>query len=300
MLPEYLLNKIIATSSPTPSPTIDPTPMPSPNPTRDPSDNPSPSPTPNPSPDPTPVPSPNPTVDPTPGPTPNPTPYPTPAPSPDPTPMPSPNPTPDPTPNPTAVHPTSAPTFIAPCEEDPCDCLVADTFCSVCHPGQGCSQCAGINGEYFKLDWNYPCVSCEDTFGSECLQCQDFHGCSQCAPGYQLVFFDANENVWHCQKIITTSEPTKAPVESTCTDGINQCQSTNCAGADDNPFCAEQNSWGCSNCQSGYFMKSHQYPCTPCTDLNGCETCTDWQGCTSCQFGYTWYWNQQCGIWMCK
>ena len=287
------------TDNPTPAPTDNPTPSPTPVPSPQPTPQPTPGPTPNPTPVPTPVPSPNPTINPTPGPTPNPTPVPSPLPTTDPTPGPTPNPTLRPTPNPTAVHPTSAPTFVAPCEQDPCDCLVEDMFCSLCHPGQGCAQCAGINGQYFKLDWNYPCVSCTETFGEECLQCQDFHGCSQCAQGYQLVLFDENEDVWHCQSEPTPVEP-ESTVPSTCTDGISQCPSTNCAGAGDNPFCAGQQSWGCSNCQSGYFMKSHQYPCVPCGDLEGCQSCSDWQGCTSCQFGYTWYWNQECGIGMCS
>ena len=48
-----------------------------------------------------------------------------------------------------------------------------------CH-ANGCDQC---KDGYFKIDYDYPCVSCQDTFEG-CMFCSDFHGCQQCQQGY--------------------------------------------------------------------------------------------------------------------
>ena len=66
------------------------------------------------------------------------------------------------------------------CHNNPCSCEEL-TNCLNCH-SIGCGEC---DGGYFKKDNNYPCSQCQDTFGSECLHCADFHGCQQCKTGYQ-------------------------------------------------------------------------------------------------------------------
>ena len=81
------------------------------------------------------------------------------------------------------------------------------------------------------------------------------------------------------------------------TDGtcnVSQCDSAHCAATGDNPFCSDQQAWGCSFCQSGYWMLSHEYPCIQCSTIDHCQTCQDWQGCTQCQTGHSLYWDSQC------
>ena len=158
---------------------------------------------------------------------------------------------------------------------------------------------------YFKLDHNYPCANCQDVFGIECLHCQDYNGCAQCADGY-IRTYDNQEDLYYCAPEPPTPAPVGVPTASpvpapppTCSDNINQCATTNCADPFENAFCTDQQSWGCPSCQSGYFQKSHQYPCTQCSHLNGCIACADFQGCTQCDTGYTWYWDSYCNIGMC-
>ena len=205
------------------------------------------------------------------------------------------------------------PTLVGECTDGVCDCDpmspdFEDPFCAVCQPGDGgCSQCQGTNGEYFKLGNNYPCANCQDVFGDECLFCQNFNGCGQCQTGYdrvQDVDGDLFEGYWYCKQ--QTPSPTKAPISkaptitSTCTDGIAQCPTANCAGSGENPNCSNQQAWGCPSCDSGYFMKSHQYPCVLCETLEGCIGCSSWSGCVQCDAGYSWYWDGDCGIGRCQ
>ena len=138
------------------------------------------------------------------------------------------------------------------------------------------------------------------------MQCQDFNGCAQCRQHYNRLF-DALTGIWYCQQKPPqpppTGYPTKSPVDppaTTCTDGIAQCSSTNCAGEGDNVYCLDQYSWGCSKCQDGYFHKSYQYPCVSCDTLDGCLSCGNWQGCVQCDTGYSWYWDSLCGIGRCQ
>ena len=206
--------------------------------------------------------------------------------------------------------PTISPTLIRPCDNNPCDCDphsygFEDTFCHICHVNTGCSQC---ESGYFKLNWNYPCQSCHDVLGDECLFCQDFNGCGQCEDGYEIYDDITNaEIVKRCKKKIApwslaTPSPAKPPAApvNTCSDGISKCESKNCAASGDNDDCLNQYSWGCSNCQNGYFMKSFEYPCVSCQTLTGCIECTNWQGCIKCVDGFTSYWDDNCSIHRCK
>ena len=70
------------------------------------------------------------------------------------------------------------------CENDPCGCGESNLNCieSTCHVAAGCNQC---ESGYFKLDYNYKCVSCDDAYDDgHCLFCEDFHGCGQCETGH--------------------------------------------------------------------------------------------------------------------
>ena len=70
----------------------------------------------------------------------------------------------------------------------------------ICH-SNGCNQC---ESGYFKVDYNYPCTHCQETFGDECLFCQDFNGCGQCAPDYNRVK-DSSSGLWYCSLSDTSS-----------------------------------------------------------------------------------------------
>ena len=48
-----------------------------------------------------------------------------------------------------------------------------------CH-ANGCDQC---ERGYFKIDYNFPCQSCDSFVG--CKFCGDFTGCVQCEDDYQ-------------------------------------------------------------------------------------------------------------------
>ena len=83
------------------------------------------------------------------------------------------------------------------CQESPCLCNndIEDPNCHICH-SNGCAQC---ESGYFKKDYDYPCISCSDTFGEGCMFCQDFNGCGQCTQGYNRVY-DSDCNLWICQQ----------------------------------------------------------------------------------------------------
>ena len=88
-----------------------------------------------------------------------------------------------------------------PCTNDPYDCIyeeVQDCIMNTYHPN-GCDQC--MNG-YFKKDYNYPCVSCKDTFGDDCIHCTDFLGCQQCSVGT----YDPDCDDGECDNADTTGD----------------------------------------------------------------------------------------------
>ena len=71
------------------------------------------------------------------------------------------------------------------CPGGTCECPDEDPHCMVCQShGQVCSQCD--NG-FFKIGNQFPCRQCQETFGHECLHCDDNNGCQQCKDGYRLV-----------------------------------------------------------------------------------------------------------------
>ena len=72
-------------------------------------------------------------------------------------------------------------------------CNLCDLNCRVCNNDE-CSQC---NDGYFKKDRYTQCTNCQSVFGSECMFCQDFNGCGQCAQGY-LRIQDASCGIWYC------------------------------------------------------------------------------------------------------
>ena len=77
------------------------------------------------------------------------------------------------------------------CDTSPCQCCDL-CFCNICHPN-GCDECYP---GYFKKDYNFPCVSCQE-FDDKCLFCQDHNGCAQCKTGYNR-YFDYNCALWKC------------------------------------------------------------------------------------------------------
>ena len=78
---------------------------------------------------------------------------------------------------------------------NPCQCNDL-CFCNICHSPEGCDEC--LPG-YFKKNYNYPCIACDESiFGEHCLFCQDFHGCGQCEDGYNRVY-DSTCGLWKCQ-----------------------------------------------------------------------------------------------------
>ena len=239
--------------------------------------------------------------------------------------------------------PSPAPTWYAPCDNDPCDCgadgaeATEDFLCHICH-SNGCDECEDV-GTNWKLDYNYPCVNCQEIFGVECLFCQDFNGCGQCASDYVRVY-DEQEDIYYCElctdlygegcivcqqqgcgqcdddhtlvtnddgvkvcedvapEVSPTPKPTPTP-ECTVTS-IDHCTVDNCVGQ--NPNCAGQQSWGCPNCDSGYFQISHDIACIACSSIDNCDQssgCSDWTGCNSCEEGFTRHWDHDCAFYVC-
>lgn len=79
------------------------------------------------------------------------------------------------------------------CENSPCGIGEVE-FCTN-FDYNGCSQCH--NG-YFKKDNDYPCINCQQVFGSQCLFCQDYNGCAQCENGFNRVY-NSECGLWECQ-----------------------------------------------------------------------------------------------------
>ena len=112
------------------------------------------------------------------------------------------------------------------CESDPCSCEELGSTCQVCHPN-GCDQC--ING-YFKVDYDRPCVSCEEVFGESCLHCGDFTGCQQCAQGFLRIRDEScGPHFYYCAA--NTCPPTPHPTRMFMSNGcecFNQSHLINC------------------------------------------------------------------------
>ena len=95
-----------------------------------------------------------------------------------------------PSPKPTASPNT--PTFVCPtnqCYNSPCDCDIENPNCAYgeCY-SWGCNRC---EDGYFKKSFDYPCTSCASTFGSECISCSDWSGCTACQDGWTLTWDEA-------------------------------------------------------------------------------------------------------------
>ena len=94
------------------------------------------------------------------------------------------------------------------CDNDPCHCVVSQVgkcMMETCvhMNNSGCNQCYP---GYFKKDYNYPCVGCNDTFGSDCLVCTDFLGCAQCFHGVRT--YDRQCGLFFCSIKIESSTDT--------------------------------------------------------------------------------------------
>ena len=65
---------------------------------------------------------------------------------------------------------------VCPCNENP--------NCEDCE-NWGCAEC---QDGYFYKNFATQCISCVDTFGPECLRCNDWQGCVECEDGYIRVW----------------------------------------------------------------------------------------------------------------
>ena len=173
---------------------------------------------------------------------------------------------------------TSTDFSVTECVNNPCAVNEAGP-CNVYNSGSGCSQCAA---NFFKIDVNYPCVSCQETFGSQCSFCSDFNGCQQCGDGYDrtMTSIESNSgivhNIYYCEE--------------------NPCSTTNM----DESHCKVCDNGLCSQCISGYFKStpnedSSVILCIECVSNNGagigCKHCTDNNGCQQCDQGYQRIWD---------
>ena len=174
------------------------------------------------------------------------------------------------------------------CESNPCDCDIDyNPHCKdgTCH-SNGCDQCE--NG-YFKKDYNYPCVDCQTYTGEGCIFCQDFNGCGQCSDGYLRVF-DNDCGIYVCQ-----TEEQVCGFSEINNDEYDCSNDENCAN------CPQNGGSQCNQCDTGYFVKSSNYPCINCHDFyqNTCNQCNNNQGCINCIEGYSIVWDNDCRINRC-
>lgn len=194
-----------------------------------------------------------------------------------------------------------------------------------CH-NNGCDQC---ETGYFKVNYDYKCVSCAETFGVGCLHCSDFHGCQQCDEqnGYIRVadpncgsesdHYDPLTPVHYCKYIEDTCNPSQSPPASDPTpnpvdiDGNDsecpielplQCMSEFCENDGENPHCSDVfEYWGaCESCTDGYWFESFNHPCVQCDIIPGCQECVNWDGCSKCNPYSTRTWSQECDIYVCE
>ena len=217
-----------------------------------------------------------PTGNPTESPITDPTRAPTYVPSKQPSKAPSPNPTPMPTDDP-SNYPSQAPTYAptacpAPCNSDPCSDAEIK-HCTVYNEGFGCSQC--MSG-YFKPGDNYNCLNCNETFGIDCLFCQDYNGCGQCAAGTARVYNDECQ-LWECQSQVGIIHSTN----STCGMITDKCASEKCG----------------IQCPPGFWRLFANTTCVSCDYVFGenCVFCQDYHGCGQCADGYTLSETFECG-----
>ena len=189
------------------------------------------------------------------------------------------------------------------CLNDPCTCDEL-TNGNVCNEGDsgGCSQCD--NG-YFKKGSQYSCANCDDVFGDNCLVCQDFHGCAQCADG-SILTYEERCDVYYCKEF--TPAPTTALVID-ITD--NHCKIEEYLCDDENGrdcFCSElsdcnicNNNSGCDQCENGYFKVNNKYNCASCYEIFGdnCLFCQDFRGCAQRKDGCQAVLDNDCNVWYC-
>ena len=60
----------------------------------------------------------------------------------------------------------TGPTEVDECNNDPC-AENESGLCMIWHENVGCSECENV-GTNFKIDYDYPCVSCSDVMGPNC------------------------------------------------------------------------------------------------------------------------------------
>lgn len=127
---------------------------------------------------------------------------------------------------------------------------------------QGCSQCVQ---HYWKISSNYPCIHCQDTFGSSCMHCADGIGCQQCQTGFYRRQYS---------------------------DGLYYCDPDPCRCFD--AHCNVCNNGYCSQCEAGYIRVEQEAEfCVPCYNFGeGCLHCADFNGCQQCDSGYQMETNQ--------
>ena len=94
------------------------------------------------------------------------------------------------------------------CSQSPCNCNEAALHCKssdTCDENNGCTQC---ENDYFKINSNYKCINCQDTFGCGCLHCADGIGCQQCESTNYIRKYHQTCGLYYCDKI---SLPVPAP-----------------------------------------------------------------------------------------
>ena len=102
---------------------------------------------------------------------------------------------------------------------------------------------------------------------------------------------------------IPTLEPSYAPTIWTSHECIAYCETDNCLGNNENPYCSQQITYsifpsleyGCGNCQNGYWIQSKNQPCVSCDIIPNCLKCKNYIGCDVCEPGYTKTLDKSCG-----
>ena len=215
----------------------------------------------------------DPTIDPTKTPTKEPTNYPSNSPS---------------------MAPTASPLWVNPCLNDPCTCD-EDPLCSNCSLIENNCDIDGCEMNSFKIDTNFPCSNCKQTFGIECNWCRNYIGCMACRYGYTRVY-DSMENLYYCKETNPIEQPEPTIDELT----YRQCQSNNCIN-ETNEFCNNLQHWGCVECMEGYWRKSNDHICVSCYIIPYCLECNSqgWGGCKKCQLPYKLQWDPDFGYKRC-
>ena len=83
----------------------------------------------------------------------------------------------------------------------------------------------------------------------------------------------------------------------------NQCPNydttvySDCSG---DTHCIDCQSWGCADCEIGYYKMGNLMRCQSCSDnYQNCQECSDFNGCTTCQSGYTLQYDSTCNDQIC-